>query len=165
MERADPHVSHDPLRLRRIFAAYPSGVTVVAAMSDGSPIGLTANSFTTVSLTPALVSVCVAHSSTTWPALRQLGRIGVSVLSAQQEHVARRLSGPASDRFAADDWRATDAGAVLIEGSSAWLECEIDQVVEAGDHDIVVLRIIDLDGDPDVAPLVFHGSQFRRLHP
>lgn len=153
----------DTHRLRRVFSAFPSGVTAVSALIDNQPVGIAASSFTSVSLAPPLVSVCIAHSSTTWPVLRLAARFGVSVLSAEQEQACAQLSARGTDRFAGLMWRTTPGGAVLLEGASAWLECSIEQQVKAGDHDIIVLRVHDLDADHDVRPLVFHGSQFRRL--
>lgn len=153
----------DPAQLRRVYGAFPSGVTAVAALIDAQPMGIAASSFTAVSLDPPLVSVCVAHSSTTWPRLAQATRFGVSVLSAEQEQAGRQLASREGDRFDALPWRATSDGAVLLEGASAWLECSIYSQVRAGDHDIVVLQVHDLDADHDVTPLVFHASQFRRL--
>lgn len=155
----------DPLRLRHVFGAFPSGVAAVAAVVDGRPAGIAASSFTSVSLEPALVSLCIAHSSRTWPALRAAPRLGVSILSASQEPAVRQLSSRAGDRFAGLGWRVTGDGAVLLDEASGWLETSIDQVVRAGDHDIVVLRVHDLDADHDVSPLVFHASRFRRLEP
>jgi flavin reductase (DIM6/NTAB) family NADH-FMN oxidoreductase RutF len=152
-----------PAQLRRVFGAFPSGVTAIAALADGAPTGLAASSFTSVSLDPPLVSVCVAHSSTTWPALRDRTRLGVSVLGAHQEQACRRLAARDGDRFASLGWRATQEGAVLIEDASAWLDCSVEQVIRAGDHDIVLLRVHELDADPTVPPLVFHASGFRRL--
>jgi flavin reductase (DIM6/NTAB) family NADH-FMN oxidoreductase RutF len=157
-----PHVL-DPAELRRVYGAFPSGVTAIAALVDGAPVGIAASSFTSVSLDPPLVSVCVAHTSTTWPTLGTAARLGVSVLGADQEKAGRQLAGKGADRFADLAWRATEDGAVLLEGASAWLDCSIDQEVRAGDHDIVVLRVHDLDADHDIRPLVFHASQFRRL--
>jgi flavin reductase (DIM6/NTAB) family NADH-FMN oxidoreductase RutF len=156
-------VTTDAQHFRRVLAAYPSGVTAVAALVDGRPVGISASSFTSVSLDPPLVSVCIAHTSTTWPLLADLPRIGVSVLSAEQEHVARALSSKASDRFEGISWNAGQDGAVRIANASAWLDCSIETVVRAGDHDIVVLRVLELNGDPAVHPLVFHGSTFRKL--
>jgi len=156
----------DPARLRRVFGAFPSGVTALAAVVDGRPVGIAASSFTSVSLTPALVSVCVAHTSTTWPLLSGAPRLGVSVLAAGHEEACRRLaSRDAGDRFAGLDWRETEDGAVLLDGASAWLDCSVEQQVRAGDHDIVVLRVHDLDADHAVSPLVFHASGFHRLAP
>jgi flavin reductase (DIM6/NTAB) family NADH-FMN oxidoreductase RutF len=154
-------------QLRGVFGAFPSGVTAVAAMIDGQPIGIAASSFTSVSLEPALVSVCVAHASTTWPILGKASRFGLSVLGSDQAELCRQLSARTGDRFAGVAWRATNRGAVLLDGASAWLDCSVDQVVRAGDHDIVVLAVHThrLHPDPDRLPLVFHASKFRILHP
>ncbi|TKA03055.1 flavin reductase family protein [Actinacidiphila oryziradicis] len=153
----------EPGQLRRVFGAFPTGVTAIAALADGTPVGLAASSFTSVSLDPPLVSVCVAHSSTTWPLLRDRPRIGVSVLGVHQEAACRQLAAHDGDRFTGLDWRATPDGAVLIEGASAWFDCSVEQHIRAGDHDIVLLRIHEVDTDHTVAPLVFHASRFRRL--
>jgi len=154
----------EPLRLRQVFGSFPTGVTVLAADVDGVPAGLAANSFVSVSLDPPMVSVCVAHSSTTWPTLRRATRLGVSVLGAHQEHVGRQLSARGVDRFAALRWRTSNDGAIFLDGSSAWLDCAVEREIPAGDHDIVLLRVHDLDADAEVSPLVFHGSRYRRLH-
>jgi flavin reductase (DIM6/NTAB) family NADH-FMN oxidoreductase RutF len=156
-------IAVDDVRLRQVFGVFPSGVAAVAALVDGAPLGIAASSFTSVSLDPPLVSVCVAHSSTTWPALSGASRLGVSILGADQHQTGRQLAGPREQRFADLSWRATDDGAILLDGAGAWFETSIDQQVRAGDHDIVVLRVHDLDADHDVHPLVFHASQFRRL--
>jgi flavin reductase (DIM6/NTAB) family NADH-FMN oxidoreductase RutF len=153
----------DPLRLRQVFGAFPTGVTAVAALIDEHPMGLAASSFTSVSLDPPLVSICIAHSSRTWPVLSQAPRLGVSVLSAEQEAVGRQLAAKDADRFDELSWRVTADRAVLIEQASAWLDCSIDQQIRAGDHDIIVLRVHDLDSVTDRMPLVFHASRFRRL--
>jgi flavin reductase (DIM6/NTAB) family NADH-FMN oxidoreductase RutF len=149
-------------QLRRVFAAFPTGVAAVAAVIDGEPAGLAASSFVSVSLDPPLVSVCVAHTSTTWPVLRNAGRLGISVLGDHQEQASRQLSSRAAGRFAGLDWRATADGAVLLSEASAWLDCSLEQEIPAGDHDIVLLRVHDL-GASEVMPLVFHGSSYRQL--
>jgi flavin reductase (DIM6/NTAB) family NADH-FMN oxidoreductase RutF len=153
----------EPLELRRVFGAYPTGVTAVAALAGGAPVGLAANSFTSVSLDPPIVSVCIAHTSTTWPLLRGAERLGISVLGAHQERHGRVLSTRGVDRFAVVPWWATETGAVLLEGASAWLDCSIDREIEVGDHDLVLLRVHALAADTAVPPLVFHASRYRRL--
>jgi flavin reductase (DIM6/NTAB) family NADH-FMN oxidoreductase RutF len=153
----------DSVRLRKVFGIYPTGVAVLAALVDGTPEGLAASSFTSVSLDPPLVSVCIAHTSTTWPKLRNATRIGVSVLSADQEQAGRQLASKKIDRFAGLVWRDTPDGALLLEGASAWVDVSVHQHVAAGDHDIVILAVHDLGGDHGLHPLVFHASQFRRL--
>lgn len=155
----------DQTHLRQVFGTFPSGVTAVAALVDAAPVGIAASSFTSVSLNPALVSLCIAHTSTTWPILRRAQRLGVSILSAAQERASRQLAARHTDRFSELSWRATPDGAVLLDGASGWLETSIDQQVPAGDHDIIVLRVHDLHAGHDTSPLVFHASRFRRLEP
>jgi flavin reductase (DIM6/NTAB) family NADH-FMN oxidoreductase RutF len=154
----------DPALLRRVYGAFPTGVTALAAVLDGRPVGLAASSFTSVSLEPALVSVCVGRGSSTWQVLQHAPRIGVSVLSAAQSAAGRQLAAKGVDRFAGLSWRTTDDGAVLLAGAGAWLDVSIETQIPAGDHDIVVLAVHDLDADHDVHPLVFHASRFTRLH-
>ena len=153
----------DSETLRRTFGAFPSGVTALAGLVGGEPVGMAASSFTSVSLNPPLVSVCVANTSSTWPLLRRPARLGVSVLGHDQEAACRQLATRGVDRFADLAWTATDDGAVLLTGASAWLDCSIEREIPAGDHGIVLLNVHRLGADPGVAPLVFHGSQYRRL--
>ncbi len=154
----------DPLQLRRAYGCFPSGVTAVCALdAAGTPVGIAASSFTSVSVDPPLVSVCIQNSSTTWPRLRTLPRLGVSVLGAGQNAAAQRLALKQGDRFADLEWVATDDGGLLVQGAVAWLDCSIHSEVTAGDHAIVLLTIHALRAEPDRAPLVFHGSRFREL--
>lgn len=154
---------HDALALRRLYGAFPTGVTSVAALVDGKPVGLAASSFTSVSLEPPLVSVCIAHTSNTWPVIRTAPTIGVSVLAAHQSTQGRALAERGIDRFADIDWRASPSGSVFVNGASAWLDTKLENEVRAGDHDIVLLRVVEFDVEPESPPLVFHGSRFRRL--
>jgi flavin reductase (DIM6/NTAB) family NADH-FMN oxidoreductase RutF len=154
----------DPTTLRRVLAAFPTGVTALAALVDGEPVGMAANSFTSVSLDPPLVSVCVATTSSTWPVLRRAARIGVSVLSHEQESASRSLAARGIDRFADLSWHATEDGAILLDGATAWFDCSVEREIRAGDHEIVLLNVHGLGtADPHTPPLVFHGSRYRRL--
>jgi flavin reductase (DIM6/NTAB) family NADH-FMN oxidoreductase RutF len=154
-----------PLALRSVFSAFPSGVAVLAAELEHEPAGLTASSFTSVSLEPPLVLVCVATSSRTWPRLRHAARIGVSVLSEHHAEVSTQLSATNRDRFTGLPWRRSDEGAMFLDGAAAWLDCSVEREIDAGDHHIAVLRVHDLRAEPDIAPLVFHASRYRRLAP
>jgi flavin reductase (DIM6/NTAB) family NADH-FMN oxidoreductase RutF len=153
----------DALALRSAFAMFPSGVVAVCATVDGEPAGLAASSFVTVSLDPPLVAFCIQWTSTTWPKLERLPRIGVSVLGEAHDSAARALASKGGDRFASVRTDVTDDGAVFIDGASAWLDCSVETVFPAGDHGIVLLRLHGLTMDPAISPLVFHGSAFRRL--
>ncbi|MHC9291837.1 flavin reductase family protein [Mycobacterium sp. LTG2003] len=155
----------DPALLRQAFGCFPSGVTAFCGLLDGVAEGMAASSFTSVSLDPPLVSVCVANTSTTWPKLAGLQRVGLSVLASDHAPIARALSAKNGDRFSGVDWTATESGAVFVHGSTLWLECAPFKIVEAGDHEIVVLRIVALAMNPDVLPMVFHRSNFHELAP
>ena len=152
----------DPDSLRRAFSMFPSGVVALCAHPDGTPTGMAASSFTSVSLDPPLVSVCIAHTSTTWPALRTAGRLGVSVLGAGHRDVARQLASRQGDRFAGLTYK-TAGDAILLDGATMWAVCSIEREVPAGDHDIVVLRAHAVVPYPEVQPIVFHESRFREL--
>jgi flavin reductase (DIM6/NTAB) family NADH-FMN oxidoreductase RutF len=149
--------------LRRAYGTFPSGVTAVCALIGGEPCGLAASSFTSVSLDPALVSVCVRRESSTWPRLRPAPRLGVSILSAGHQQHALALAGSASDRFRDLAWDADDQGAVLVAGAAARLTCRLEAELEAGDHLIALLRVETVEMTDGAAPLVFHASRFRTL--
>jgi flavin reductase (DIM6/NTAB) family NADH-FMN oxidoreductase RutF len=134
-------------------------------MFDGAPHGITASSFTSVSLEPPLVAVCVAHTSTTWPKLAQLRQLGLSVLAAGHGRVARSLASRSADRFSEVEWITTPSGAVLVSGSTLWLECTVFRQIPAGDHNIAILRVVAIETHPDIAPMVFHRSTYRELAP
>lgn len=153
----------DQTVLRRTFGTFPSGVVALCAVVDGKPQGMVASSFVTVSLDPPLVAFCVQWTSTTWPQLEGLPRIGVSVLGESHDAAARQIASKAGDRFAHLATTTTEDGAVFLDGAGAWLECSVEQTVPAGDHGIVLLRMHALTLHDGVQPLVFSGSAFRRL--
>ncbi|WP_344868908.1 flavin reductase family protein [Amycolatopsis ultiminotia] len=153
----------DVTLLRRAFGAFPSGVIALSALRDGAPAGMAVSSFTSVSLQPPLISVCVQNSSETWPELRGSRRLGISVLAQEQHQACRTLSTKDGDRFAGLTWSAGEGGAVFVTGAAASYDCSVHDELPAGDHTIVLLRVHRLAIEPDTAPLVFHGSRFRRL--
>ncbi|MBM4791285.1 flavin reductase family protein [Streptomyces sioyaensis] len=154
----------DSRQLRQAFSCFPTGVTALCGLVDGEPTGMAVSSFTSVSLTPPLVSVCIQDTSTTWSKLRDR-RLGLSVLAEDQDTACRRLSSKDGDRFGDLQWQATDEGRLIIDGAVAWFDCSLFTEIPAGDHTIAVLQIHDLWTSPNTAPLVFHGSRFRRLAP
>jgi flavin reductase (DIM6/NTAB) family NADH-FMN oxidoreductase RutF len=153
----------DSSALRAAFGCFPSGVIALCGLDlDDKPVGMAASAFVSLSLDPPLVAISIQRTSTSWPRLRQIERLGLSVLGQDHEDICTRLSGK-GDRFGAIEWMSTGTGALLISGASAWLECALFEEVSAGDHTLAVMQIHRLGTDPGVAPLVFHGSRFRRL--
>jgi flavin reductase (DIM6/NTAB) family NADH-FMN oxidoreductase RutF len=149
--------------LREAFGHFPTGVIAIAAEVDGTLVGIAASTFVPVSIDPPLVSFCVQNTSETWPKLKDRPRLGISVLGEAHDDAARSLAARTGDRFAGLQTVSTANGAVFIEGTSVWLESSIEQSVQAGDHTIVILRVDDITVHPEVAPIVFHRSTFRRL--
>ncbi len=162
-EHVDLAPATDGGALRTAYSCFPSGVVAVCSQIDFAPVGMAASSFATVSLDPPLVSLCVQHTSSTWPKLRNAPRIGLSVFAASQDLLCRQLAGPAAHRFDGITPQVSDNGALFIPGSAAILSCSLYDEVSAGDHDLVLLAIEALSADPGIEPLVFHASTFRAL--
>lgn len=137
-----------PSSLREAFGHFPTGVVAIAAEVDGVRQGLAASTFVPVSLEPPLVSFCVQNTSTTWPKLTGVPMLGISVLGEAHDAAVRTLAAKTGDRFAGLETVFNDAGAVFIKGTSVWLESAIEQLVPAGDHTIVVLRVNQVKVDP-----------------
>ena len=153
----------NPTTLREAFGHFPSGVIAIAAEVEGARVGIAASTFVPVSLDPPLVSFCVQNTSETWPKLKGLPYLGISVLGEAHDEAARTLAAKTGDRFAGLTTVSRDSGAVFVDGTAVWLESAIEQLVPAGDHTIVILRVCDITVHADVAPIVFHRSTFRRL--
>ena len=154
-----------PLSLRSAFGQFPSGVAALAAYrEDGSRHCMVASSFTVgVSLEPALVSVAVQNTSTTWPLLREAHRIGVSILGEGQGNIARQMAAKGADRFV-DLHTASNHDAIFVEESALWLETSVYGEFPAGDHIVALLEVHNLADFTDIhEPLVFHKSQFRNI--
>ncbi len=152
-----------PTSLREAFGHFPSGVVAIAAQVDGNRVGLAVSTFVPVSLEPPLVSFCVQNTSTTWPKLEAAPMLGISVLGESHDAAARTLAAKTGDRFAGLETVSNDSGAVFVKGTGLWLESAVEQLIPAGDHTIVVLRVNEVTVDAEVAPIVFHRSGFRRL--
>jgi flavin reductase (DIM6/NTAB) family NADH-FMN oxidoreductase RutF len=160
-----PIYNADQDALRRTFSYFPSGVVALLAQVDGQPIGMVATAFSVgVSYDPPMVSCSVQNKSSTWPLLRQSPRIGVSVFREDQAHLCRQIaSRDRAKRFAGVPLRDTGSDALFIGGAPVWFECTIAGQYPAGDHTLALLQVHALGADEDVAPLVAHGAEFRRL--
>jgi flavin reductase (DIM6/NTAB) family NADH-FMN oxidoreductase RutF len=132
----------DPRALRDAFGAFMTGVTVVTAFgADGRPLGFTANSFASVSLSPPLLLVCIARTSRNYAAITSASGFAVNVLAEDQKEVSNIFARPVEDRFATVDWRPGPSGSPVFEGAAAWFDCAMERVVEAGDHAILLGRV------------------------
>lgn len=146
--------------LRGVMACFATGVVVVTADRPDGPVGMAVNSFVSVSLDPPLVLFCAAHTSSTWPAIRAAGHFCANVLAAGQEELARAFARK-GDRFAGVAHTPGVTGAPVLRDVHAHVECKIVDTYEAGDHTVVLGRVVDLGADTEAAPLLFYRSSYR----
>jgi flavin reductase (DIM6/NTAB) family NADH-FMN oxidoreductase RutF len=164
-EVQSPSQTVTPLLFRRVLAGVPTGIAVVAAEVDSIITGISANSFTSVSLDPPLVSVSFAHTSTSWPVLRRARQWGISILGEDAHGVLASLRRPAAERFSEIDTETSPEGAVFVRGALATLIVKLETEVTAGDHVLTLLRVLDLSRDEEQRPLVFFAGGAHRLSP
>ncbi|SIS99590.1 alpha/beta fold hydrolase [Paracoccus saliphilus] len=139
----------DPRALRNAFGTFMTGVTVVTTKDpEGKPVGFTANSFTSVSLDPPLVLVCLANSSRNRAVFAEASGFAVNVLSEGQKHISNTFARPVEDRFEDVTWRDAPFGAPILDDVSAWFDCSRHKLVEAGDHVILIGKVEAFDESP-----------------
>jgi 3-hydroxy-9,10-secoandrosta-1,3,5(10)-triene-9,17-dione monooxygenase reductase component len=149
-------------RMRAAMGCFATGVVVITATGADAPVGMAVNSFVSVSLNPPLVLFCASKTSTTWPHIRRAHHFCANVLTAHQEHLARRFAGR-GDRYTGVSYARGTTGAPILDGVHAYAECEIVDEHDAGDHTLVIGRVLELRSDLGATPLVFYRSRYRPL--
>lgn len=153
----------DGREFRRCCGQFATGVAVACVMGqDGAPHGLTVNSFTSVSLDPPLILISVGHDSTILGLFHAQRRFGLSFLRAEQRDLSNRFAMRGQDRFQGVDWHRGSSGAPLLDASLADIECEIEQAVTAGDHDVLIARASSAAVHGGI-PLLYFNSAYASL--
>lgn len=157
----------DEARFRGVLGRYPTGVTLITARSEsGAPVGMVVGTFTSVSLDPPLVAFMPTRSSSSYARLRESDSFCANVLSARQEDVCRTFAvRGAHDKFAQIGFTDSPSGNPIIDGSVAWIDCAVERIIDAGDHDIVIGRIRDLGEGEGVLPMLFLGGGYGGFAP
>ena len=151
------------LVLRAALGRFATGVTIVACRdADGSPVGLTANSFNALSLQPPLILWSLRCVSPSLQAFLDAPYFAVNVLAENQVELSRRFASPTTDKFAAGQWSAGTGGAPVLAGCAAVFECERVSSQVAGDHVLFIGRVLAVTEVP-VTPLVFQSGHYRML--
>lgn len=152
--------SIDSRYFRNVLGHYPTGVSIVTSEDEeGTAAGITVGSFTSVSLDPPLVAFLPSRGSSSWPRIQRSGKFGVNVLSEDQHALALKFARPGRDKFEGVAQTRSAQGLPRLHGSAAWIACELYAVYDAGDHEIALGRVIELEADPDKKPLlVLRGS-------
>lgn len=159
--RADPPLPFTALELRAALGQFATGVTIITTReAGGRPVGLTANSFNSVSLEPPLILWSLARRSSSLAAFIAGSHFSVNVLTAEQRPLAERFASKAADRFDGVPWRAGEGGAPVLDGVAAVFECRHHSHHEAGDHIIFIGQVERCERRLGAAPLVFHGGRF-----
>jgi 3-hydroxy-9,10-secoandrosta-1,3,5(10)-triene-9,17-dione monooxygenase reductase component len=144
---------------RATLGHFATGVVVITAMHGHSPVGLTCQSFFSLSLDPPLVALAPGKSSTSWPRVAEAQAFCANVLGTDQEALARTFAHTGADKFAGVGWSPAPTGPPRLHGALAWVDCQIETVHEAGDHYLVVARVVDLETGAG-QPLLFYRGGF-----
>jgi len=154
---------------RSTVGAFATGVTVVTTRGEEHAYGMTANAFSSVSLDPPLILVCVINPSEGAEHITGNGVFAVNILSVDQEPLSRyfasRDRAKGRDAFAEVPHRFAASGAPILEGSAAFLDCRLHTAHEAGDHLIFIGEVLELEVKDGHEPLLFHGGGYRLLQP
>ena len=154
----------DAQAFRTTLGQFASGVVIATGCLDGEPAGFAAQSFTSLSLDPPLVALCPAKSSRSWPKLRASGSFCINVLARGQQAVSELFARSGIDKFASLDWRPAQTGSPILAGALAFIDCELMDEHDAGDHTIAVGRVRDLGVlDAEGSPLVFFRGAYESI--
>ncbi|HEU4343559.1 MAG TPA: flavin reductase family protein [Candidatus Binatia bacterium] len=153
----------DSQKLRRVLGHFATGVTVITTKDiQGAPFGLTANAFTSLSLNPPLVLICVDKAAQCYSCFAASNVFTVNFLREDQEEISRRFATKGVDKFAGLKWHEGANGAAVLEGAIGYLECKIVQSYEGGDHTIIVGEVVNAAASGD-RPLLFFQGKYQRL--
>lgn len=153
----------DGAHFRTVLGHFCSGITIITGVDGGEPIGLTCQSFTSLSLDPPLVAFCPGKASSSWPRIEPSGAFCVNVLSEDQEELCRVFATKGRDKFRGVGWRPGDTGSPILRESLAWIDCRLETIHEAGDHLIVVGRVVELAAGHSGKPLLFYRGGYGRF--
>jgi len=155
--------SEESNALRGSLGQFPTGVAIVTALAENlQPVGMTINSFNSVSLTPALISWCIDHRSASYRAFAKANSFTVTVLAEAQADLAMRFATPRANKFRGIEIDCDDAP--VIPNGCAWFKCETYRSILLGDHTMLVGKVIEFGRTP-LQPLLFKGGQFQQLAP
>lgn len=150
----------DQKEFRNVLGSFVTGITVVTTRTpDGELIGFTANSFTSVSLDPPLILVCLARSSGNLEAFQNSSGFAVNILSVDQREISNTFASKVPDRFAGLDVTTAATGSPILNDCVAWLDCEMYEILDGGDHIIMLGRVVDFE-DHEKNPLGYHRSAY-----
>lgn len=156
----------DPEKLRAAMRTWSAGVTVVTAVHEGHKHGMTVNSFTSISLEPAMITISLRVSTRTHELVSKSGAFGLTILSAEQSDISNLFSGQvagAEDRFANLKTETMVTGSPLIAGGLAWMDCRVVQTFDAGMNTLFIAEVLAAHEANDGPPLIYHNRKYWNL--
>jgi 3-hydroxy-9,10-secoandrosta-1,3,5(10)-triene-9,17-dione monooxygenase reductase component len=158
-------VVFDTAGFKNAMSRFTTGVTIVSGIEEGEPVGFTCQSFVSLSIDPPFVAVAPARTSTSWPRIARAGSFCVNVLGRHQVDLGRTFAASGGRKFEGVEWHPSPgSGSPVIEGCLAWVDCAVELVHDAGDHELIMGRVLDL-GSGEGSPLLFFRSGFAALAP
>ncbi len=155
----DPQI--ESTEYRRVLGHFPTGVTVVTANGSNGPAGVAIGSFASISMDPPLVGFFLGTSSSSGAVIVEAGHFCVNVLAHDQLELCGVMASKADDKFSGVAWTpAQGSGAPVLPGVHAVIDCRLDQVIELGDHNLIVGRVLHLDTIEETPPMVFYKGQY-----
>ncbi len=163
-DKGEYRSGHDPRTLRDALGCFATGVTIVTCLNDGRPAGLTVNSFTSVSLEPPLLLVCIHKRAASAEALINAPCFAINVLQNEQQPASMTFSTRGEDRFGNTPWSRGENGAPILADLLCVFECERYALYDGGDHHILVGQVVKASFDASLDPLLYFRGRYRRLH-
>lgn len=154
-----PAHTFDEARFKDVLGHFPTGVTIVTALEEGVPVGFTCQAFTSLSLEPPMVALAPAKSSTSWPRIARAGAFCVNILASDQSDLCRAFAVSGGDKFDGVGWRKGTLGTPVLDGVLAWVECRLDTIHDAGDHELVTGSVVAMSARSG-SPLLYYRAQF-----
>lgn len=153
--------TEDNRAFRDTMGNFCSGVVVVTGTDGSQPLGFTAQSFVSLSLEPRLIAICPAKTSTTWPKIENSGSFCINILRAGQESLSNNFARSSEDKFSGVSWRSGVTSSPILSDVLSFVDCEIQEIHDAGDHLIVVGSVVDFGiTDPTTEPLLFFRGKY-----
>jgi flavin reductase (DIM6/NTAB) family NADH-FMN oxidoreductase RutF len=146
---------------KQIMGNYPTGVTIVTTMGeDGKPVGLTVNSFASVSLDPPMLLWSIDHRVSSLKAFTKSGKFAVHVLAGEQQELCKTFASKVENRFGTCEWGLSENGLPIIKGAFGVFECKTFKAIEAGDHTVLIGEVMDIKINQEKDPMLYHRRVF-----
>lgn len=156
----DNHLEVTPQRMREILGHFCTGLTIITATTENGPVGFTCQSFSSLSLEPALVAFNPARSSSTWPTIRATGRFCINILPEEHRELSGKFARSGTDKFSGVTHTTSPLGNPILDSALAWIDCELHEEYDGGDHTIVIGKVKAMNARGEAEPLLFFKGSY-----